>query len=198
MKIWTNSQKGDDRIIFHLDDTIYKCNPKAAEAEQVAWGIDKGVLPDENLFGIPLSYVDEVRWQEGKKYIQVFFRGSEEYFTIDDNTKRQEIFFYFKAILPSFSSKVERKTAIQAGKKPLIALVVVGVLCLVTLFFSWTIESGVGYEFGSRAGLLTAVIGIASLGTKKVLLIFGSLLAIAGFSFANKARRPSVSHRIIR
>ncbi|WP_089897027.1 hypothetical protein [Chitinophaga arvensicola] len=198
MKIWINSQKGEDRIIAHLGDTIYKCNPKANEVEQVAWGLGKGVLPDENMFGIPLSYISEIRWQEGKNYIQVFFRGSEEYFTVYDDTKRQEIFDYFKTLLPSFSTKTERKTAIQAGKKPLAALIVVGILCLVTLLFASTIESGTGYEFHGHGSLLVAVIGLASLGTKKVLLIFGGLLAIAGFSFARKAKHPPVIHRIIK
>lgn len=31
MKIWTHLRKGEDRIIAHVGDTIYKCNPKDTE-----------------------------------------------------------------------------------------------------------------------------------------------------------------------
>ncbi|WP_212003866.1 hypothetical protein [Chitinophaga sp. HK235] len=198
MKVWTNPLKGEDKIIAHIDDMIYKCNPKETDVDQVARGLEMNIIPEKDIFGIPLHYINEIRWQEGKKYIQVFFRGSEEYLTIYDDAKRNEIFNYFKTILPAFSYTTERQTGIQAGKKPLIALVLTGVLLLVALFFANRIEAGVNFEFGNRAGLLTAVIGVASLGTSKVLLIFGSLSAIAGISFVRKAKRPPVYHRIIK
>jgi hypothetical protein len=196
MKIWTNLRKGEDRIIAHVGDIIYKCNPKPAETDMIARNFEMGILPEKDMFSIPLYYIDEIRWEEGKKYIQVFFRKSEEHLTIYDDAKRSEIFDYFKVILPSFSATTKRLTAMQAGRKTLIAMVVVGLLFLLTLHFARTIESGVGYELTGRGGLLTAVIGIASLGTKKVVLIFGSLLAIAGISFARKTKRPLVIHRI--
>ncbi|HEY9262356.1 hypothetical protein [Chitinophaga sp.] len=196
MKIWINPLKGEDKIIAHLNDMIYKCNPKAAEVNTVAWGLEQGVAPDENMFNIPLHYINEVRWEEGKQYIQVFFRGSEEHLTIYDEAKRREIFDYFRTILPSFSSTTIHQTAIEAGKKTLIAMGVVSVLLVVSLYFSAMVESGVEYEIRGRAGLLAAVVGIASLGTKKVLLIYGSLLAITGISFARKAKQPRVIHKI--
>ena len=198
MKVWTNLSKGEDRIIAHVNDMIYKCNPKPDEVDTIAWNLAKGIVPEKDMFGIPFHYIDEIRWEEGKKYIQVIFRGSEEHLTIYDDAKRAEVFDYFKTMLPSFTNTTKHYTAIQAGKKPLIALGVIAVLFLVTLYFANRIESGVGYEFGAKAGLVTAVIGIAAMGTKKVILIFGALLAIAGFSFAKKARHPLVIHRISR
>jgi hypothetical protein len=196
MKVWTNSLKGEDKIIAHLDDMIYKCNPKAAEVDTVAWGLEKGVAPDDNMFNIPIHYINEIRWEEGKQYIQVFFRGSEEHLTIYDDAKRREIFDYFKTILPAFSSNTEHQTAIQAGKKTLIAMGVIGVLLVVSLYYSTMIESGAEYKIMGRAGLWAFIVGIASMGTKKVILIYGSLLAIAGISFARKAKQPRVIHKI--
>jgi len=196
MKVWINPLKGEDKIIAHLDDMIYKCNPKAADVDSVAWGLEKGVAPDENMFNIPLHYINEIRWEEDKPYIQVFFRGSEEHLTIYDDARRREIFDYFKTILPSFSSTTIHQSAIEAGKKALIAMAVVGVLLMVSLYYSTSIESGMEYEIRGRAGLLAAIVGIASMGTKKVLLIFGSLLAIAGISFARKTKQSRVIHKI--
>jgi hypothetical protein len=59
-------------------------------------------------------------------------------------------------------------------------------------------EQGHNYKVvGSNHSLAGLVIIIASAGTKKVMLIFGSLLGMLLISFIKKTKKPKMVHTII-
>ncbi|MEP7236831.1 MAG: hypothetical protein ABI685_03160 [Ferruginibacter sp.] len=199
MQVWTSKEKADDKIIAFVNQTIYKGNPKTEDIESVLFQLKiKDNIPAD-LAGFPLSYIKEINLPEGKHYIELLFgRDSTEELKITDEQKKREIFDYFKTNIPSAIYSLNKPTALQSGKKPLIAFVVVAALFLWTLYVSVGIESGEAYDvtgqhYHSIAGI---VLAIASIGVKKVILIFGSLLAIALVSFINKARNPTVTSKI--
>ncbi|RFS19477.1 hypothetical protein DVR12_22855 [Chitinophaga silvatica] len=198
MKVWTNSMKGEDKIIAHVDDMIYKCNPKASEIDSVVWSLNQNIPPTQNMFAIPVSYIQEIRWQEGNKYLQVFFRGSEEHLIVLDDSRRKEMYDYFRNTIPDFFNTTDYYTKIEAAKKPLIALGVLAALFLPTLYMAAKMEATGGMEAFSTRGIFTVILALAALGTIKVVLIFGSLLAITGVSIVRKMKQPPVIHRLIK
>jgi hypothetical protein len=200
MKIWTSDVKGDDRIIAFIDNIIYRGNPKQGEMETILYNLKKAIIPEKNFTGIPLSYIREITMQEGKPVIEVFF-GTEltEQFTIKDDTRRNEIFDYFKANIPDASCSTDRIAAFKAGKKPLIAM------CVIAVFFTWSyfiasgMEAGNEYDvtgghYNSAAGIVAA---ISSLGVKNLMLIFGALFAIALYAFIKKTKQPTIISRLV-
>jgi hypothetical protein len=194
-KIWT-SYEGGDKIIAYIDGKIYKANPKDEELENIVADMKMNDFSSKKLFGISPAYLKEVRLQEGKEYIQVFFgKESEEHLQIKDPVRREEIFNYFKDNIPDTVYQVDRYSKMKAGKKPMAALIVVGVLLLWALFYSVQIDAGAQFELvgGRITGL---ILGIASMGTPKTLMVFGSLMGIAAISMIAKMRNPPVMHRI--
>jgi len=193
MKVWTSQEKADDRIIVFAGQTIYKGNPKAADMDAVLLELDIKKTVPASLPGFPLNYIREINLQQGKRYIELAFgKDSTEELKITDENKRREVFEYFKHNIPGSVFSRYSPSILQAGKKPLIAAIVV------TLIFSWTlyiaagIESGNDYDvsgkhYNSIAGI---VLAIASLGVKKVILIFDTLLAVSIFAFVKKVRTP--------
>ena len=200
IKIWTNPDKGDDKIIAIVDDMIYKCNPAPEEVDAVASGLQVKSIPQKNIFGIPFHYLHEFRYQEGKNYIQVFFReGSEEHLRINNPERLQEVFECFKTLLPSSKYYIDRYKPFRAGKKPLIALAVVSILFIWTLFIAFGIQDGNEYDvkggrYYSWAGI---VLMFAAMGVRNVILIYGSLIVIAILSFIKKFKNPPVIHRVL-
>ncbi len=199
MKIWTNNEKGYDRIIAFISNIIYRGNPKPGEIETVLYNLQKEVIPEKNFTGIPISYIKQITMQEGKPVIEILFGSdSAEQFTVKDDNRRNEIFDYFKANIPNASYSTDQYSLIRAGKKPLIAM------CVIAVFFTWSsfiangMEEGneydvTGQRYDSAAGI---VLIIASLGVKNLLLIFGSLFAIALFTFIKKTKQPTIISRL--
>jgi hypothetical protein len=131
----------------------------------------------------------------------VFFGAeSEEHFIIKNKEQREEIFNYLKENIPGTSYHQVKYTPVKAAKKPLIAMVVVGVIFAWTLFLALTMEAGVEYEYhteGTHGGTGGILLGIAGLGVAKVVLIFGGLLGIAGLSAFFKMRNPPEFQTVI-
>lgn len=200
-KIWVNETKGDDRIIAFIGDMVYKCNPKAEETDHYVQSLQMNMIPAKAVHGVPASYIAEVRLQEGKKTFKLILGGgTEEDFTVSDNTRRKEIFESAKQLLPAHEHTVDKLSWLEAGRKPLIAFAILTGLFIWTLVIAGSMETGAqwdveGGRYGSFAGI---VLVLASFGVKKVLLIFGLLGAIAAFSFVKKAKSPPVYDRIIR
>lgn len=200
VKIWTNQGKNDDKIIAIVDEVIYKCNPKTEDTEDFVRAFRVKSIPDKETFGVPLSYIKEFIYQEQKNYIQIMFGiDSEEHLRIGDTENRKEIFEHFKNIIPHSSYHLDKYTLLRAGKKPLLALLVVSALFIWTLFIAFGMEAGTEYDvsgghYNSFAGL---VIMFASLGVKKVMFIFIPLMAIAILSFIVKVKNPPIIHRVI-
>jgi hypothetical protein len=199
MDIWRNENKSDDKIIAYFDDTIYKCNPKESEIEQVLVDFKNKHIPTNNCISIPLSYLKEIHLQEGKNYIEIFFgTDSSEELKINDGAVRNEIFQFFKTNIPRAKYRMEKYSKLKAGKKPLIAMAVILVIGFWVFEISSGMENGEEYSLiGSVRSLAGIVIALASIGTKKVFLLFGSLFAIALTSFIMKIKTPKVVRKII-
>ena len=107
-KLWTQKEKGNDRIILITEDMLYKGNPKLGDLNQMTFEINAGKIP-ENLFSIPFNYIKEIHLQEGKNYIEVFFsHGSTEQFRITNNSRREEVFEYMKTCIFIFPWQYQR------------------------------------------------------------------------------------------
>ncbi|QHS63436.1 hypothetical protein [Chitinophaga agri] len=192
-QIWTSS-KGD-KIIAFANNTLYKANPKDENVSFLVAGMKAGDFSDPALFALPLDIIRSIHWQEGNDHIQVFFsRESEEHFIIKDPVIREEIFNHLKAYIPGATYGVDRYDEMRAAAKPLAGLVVVLLLFAYTIHVMAELNSGESVTaFGRLGGL---IVGLVSLGTVKVLLVYGALIAIAGYSTYKKMRNPPVVHVI--
>jgi len=194
MKVWTSTEKDNDKIIVYSNETIYKANPPLEKVEEYLLDLKIQNTPSVNYLGIPLRYISEINLQEGKKYIEVVFKGDYEHFKIKDDKIRTEIFDFFRQNIPGVSYSIIKQSKLQAIKKPLIAI---GVICVI---FSWSLYIAIGMEAGnsydvtgqhydSIAGI---VLVIASLGVRNIILISGSLLLITGVTLIRKYKNPVV------
>src|SRR4051812_46232350 len=123
MKTWTSTEKGDERIIAYIDQTIYSGNPKLADVDAVVQDLKMRKVPTSNFVSIPQHYLKEINLEGGKEYIEVLYGAdSSEHLQIKDDKSRKEIFEYFKANVPNSVSSVENYSKVRAGKNPLIAM----------------------------------------------------------------------------
>jgi hypothetical protein len=198
MQIWTSEHKGDDKIIAFFDKTIYKANPSSAEVERYVLELKGNSIPTSKALEIPLSYLREITMEEGQKYFDVHFGGdSNEQFIISDDKTRWEIFNHLKAQLP-VTERIEMKSRFKSAKKPLIAMIMILILFLWTLFVAIDVESGTDYEVaGNYRSVAGIILMLAYLGVGKVVLIFGVLLGIAIFAFTKKFKASQPIHRLV-
>ena len=198
MIIWKGKEKTDTRIIVYFDNTIYLSNPKMGEVENVIANIKLNKAIPKDFTGIPVRYIREIRCEDGKDFIEILFGAdSSEILKIKDEAKRLEIFTHFKANIPNSTFFIDKYSKVRAGRKPLIAIVIVLAIFLWTFYISNGFDQGIEYKVvGNQRSLATVVLGIASLGAKKVILIFGSLFTIATVSFILKARNRKIVHVI--
>lgn len=200
MKIWTLTQKGDDKIIAFDNQVIYRGSSKIADVDKIIFELTTLKTIPKGLTGIPISYIKEINQEFGKNQIELFFaEDSTEDLKISEEALRSEIFNYFKSNIPGSEYVLLKKTPIQAGKKPLIAFVVALVIFLWVFYIAKGMESGNEYDvpgqhYDSIAGI---VLIIASIGVKNVILVFGSLILISVYSFIKKARNPPIIHKIL-
>jgi hypothetical protein len=196
-KIWINTEKGDDKIIAISNNKILKANPKEYKLHQYEIDIKNDIISNDVL-GIPFPYIKSIQLQENKKYIQVFFgHESEEYLRIKDDTKRKEIFDYFKNNIPLTAYRIEKYSDSKTARKPLIAMIIIFVLFLWTVYLAGEVEIGSQYKVvGNQRSIASIVLAIAQLGVIKVTLIFGSLFAIAVYSYIRKTRNKANIHII--
>jgi len=192
MKIWTNEEPGNDKIIAYMDKTIYKGNPKTGDIYKYTLDLEMRNVSSNTFLGIPLNYIKQIKMQEGKEYIEVLFgKSSSEHLRIKNSTTRNEVFEYFKQNIPGRYT-IEKYSKLQAGKKPLIAMVVVMALFLWSLYYAVNIEGGITYTVSNGLSLTGIVLSIAYLGVTKVIMIFSFLFAIAASSFFLKIKKPPV------
>ncbi len=199
MKVWRCDENTDDKVIAFINQTIYKCNPKNSEIDHCINDIRNGIIPTSNYIRIPTPYIKEILLQEGKNYIEVLFgQDSSEHLKIRGELLRTEIFNYFKDNIPKVTSSIEKYSKLKAGKKPLIAMAVVLVIFLYTLYYAIGYDEGKQYEISSgHYNSITGIaLAIASYGVKNVVLVFGSLLAIAILAFIRKTKNPPVINRL--
>lgn len=152
MKIWTSTEKGDNKVIAFVNDTIYKANPPESEIDVCIFDLKTQNIVSKYFFGIPLHYISTITLQEGKKYIEIKFRGDTEYLKIQNETTRNEVFEFFKANIPGAQYAVVKPSKLKAAKKPLIAMGVV------TAMFIWALYLAIGKEKGSNMKLQVTII----------------------------------------
>lgn len=192
MKVWTSTDKNDDKIIVYQNETIFKANPPVNKIDEYLLDLKLQNSPSHNFLGIPISYISEINIQEGKKHIEVIFKGDYEYFRIGDDKKRNEIFDYFKQNIPGATQTLIRQSKIQAVKKPLIGMIVTILIALWALYIANGIENGnqydvTGQNYHSVAGIILV---IASLGVNNILLLFGTILSLILYSLIKKYKNP--------
>ena len=197
MKIWTSNDKGDDKIIALVDQRICKGNPVDVDSAAFELEMQRGM--PKGIDGFPFSYIKQINLYQGKKYIELLFgKDSTEHLRISNETKRREIFDHFKTNIPGAVFSHEKFSPLRAGKKPLIAFVVVLAIFIWTLSIAVGIESGNDYDVSGQQyrSLAGIVLAMAAWGVKNVVLVFGTLLAIAIISFIRKAKHPPVIDKI--
>jgi len=198
-KIWISRNDNDDKLIAYYQNKIFKANPKTDELDITANEFRITKTPSPIFSGIPLAYIKEIRFQEEKKYIELFFNeNSYEHFKISDENKKIEIFEYFSSLFPNSSVVIEKQSKLKAGKKPLYAMLTLSIIYIWALYISLNIEQGYEYEInGSSGSIAGVVLALASLGVTKLTLIFSSLILIALSSFVIKTRTPTTFRRIV-
>ena len=199
MKIWTSTNKKDDKIIACIDQIIYKGNPKVENIDYYIRDIKDGKIPTKNFMGIPFSYIKEINYEDNKGYIKVLFNsGSDVFFRITDLDRKREIFEFLKNTVPNSYFEIEKYSKLKAGKEPIIAMVVF------FLLFSWTLRTSINmsegylYEISTRRSITNIVIALASLGTLNIFLIFGGLIAISFLVYLKKTQKLPTVNRLIR
>ena len=193
MKVWTNTEKGSDKVIAVDDQKLHKGNPKSENFNATLASVNKGNIPP-GFLSIPFSYIKQIQWQEGKPYIQVFFgQDSEEYFRVKHDLKRREIFEYLKTTLPNSAYKLEKYTAWRSAKKAIIATIVISILFAVVLDTAIRLEQGTYY--GAQ---LVIVLFFAGLGVRNVVLLFGAFITIGLIAIYRKVTNKPVIHLISR
>lgn len=199
MKIWTSTQKGNDNIIAYYNNTLYKANPGPLKLDAFVQDLQYNKETAKGFFTIPLHYISSIALQEGKPYIEVRFRADIEELNITDETTRNEVFDYLSKHMPGATLQKVEKSKWQAGKKPLIAALVIIAMGTWAIYIANETENGatydvVGQKYHSLAGI---VLFLASLGVKKLCLIFGGLLAITCISFFKKTKQPYVAKELL-
>lgn len=197
-KIWTSSEKKDTSVIAIMNNIIYYGNAKKEEVENIISDFKLKTSPGK-LFSLPLTYIKEIRLLEHSNYLEILYReNSNDHLIINDRSRRVEIFEYLKNIKPNISYTVSELTKWQAAKKPLIALGLMIILFLWTLYLAIEISSGSRYEIiGSPGSITGIVLGLASIGVTKVILIFGSFILIAIISSLKKMKNAGEIHRLL-
>ena len=201
MKTWRSENKNTEKIIAFGNNTIYKANPAPEMINTFIYDLETGNIPTTNIFSVPVSYIRSINLTEGKPYIEILFGSdSYEHVRISDDKTRSEVFDYFKQNLPAFHFSVEKYSILKAGKKPLIAMIVIALIFSYTLFIAIGIANGNDYDvagkhYNSLAGIILV---IAYMGIKKVCMIFGTLLLIALAAFYKKAKNPPVINKLVK
>lgn len=192
---WTSELKNDTRFVGIRDNNLFIANPKPAALDNVIADFKYQTGSPSAFFEIPFSYIKSVRLFKNHNKIELTCRGkAEEELIITDPAKRQEIFDALKNALPDMAYYEDAYSVIRAGKKPLIAgLVVMGL-------FIWSYMVAAGVDSGDvndaddlRFQSVPYIIVILSnLGKTRLILLFGTLFAIATVAFIRKAKNPPV------
>ncbi len=201
IEILISNEKVNDKLIAFGNGIIYKANPKTdQETDVLASSLRSGSFDSTKLWDIKVSHCKEIRLQEGKPYIEVFWgKDGEEQLRITDDYKRQKFFDLMKAGTPNAVYAVEKWNVFRAGRKPLIAFFIVLGIFLWALYYAIQAQKGYVYyiEDGRYNSITGIVLAIASLGLNRVILIFSILLGIALFAFIKKAKNPPLMNRIM-
>lgn len=201
IEVWTNSLKGNDKLVGFGNGVIYKANPKTyEEVEALAANMRKGVFDTTKVWEISTRRCREIRMQDGKSFIEIYWgKDGEEELRITDEYLKHKIFEVIKAGASHLNYTVEKWSIFKAGRKPLIAMAVIVALFAWTLFYAIEAQSGMVYylEDGRYDSITGIVLGIASLGLTNVIAIFSFLIGLAVFAFIRKTRKIPMMYRLL-
>ena len=199
MNVWKSIEKGDSKIIAYLNNTIYKGNPKESELESIFRKLKTGDTQNLNLFEINQSVLKEVRLDERKECIQIFFgQTSYEELKVKNKETRNEIYKYLSENIPNSKKITKHYSKIESGKKALYAFFVILIFFIWSSYLALDIENGAEYEVsGSGHSIAGIVLGIGLLGINTILFIFIPLLIISILSFFINTRKPKIVHKTI-
>ncbi|MFT3843600.1 MAG: hypothetical protein QM725_00985 [Lacibacter sp.] len=200
MKIWHSYNQVDTKVIVLNEEFVYLANPKVNEVDDYVQSFKAKIIPDKKVFCIPLSYINRISLIEGKTYLKVEFRGSYEDVVISDNKVKQDVFDYFKTNYSGFKYAIESYSKVRAGKKQLIALLVITVLFSWSFYLAKGMEKGIVYDvegeqYHSLAGI---VLVLSSLGSLNLMIIFGALLILTTFLLIKNIKKPPVIHHLLK
>lgn len=195
-KVWINHSIGDEKVILINESGIYKASPKAKLEDQFIKDITNNNIP-KKMFKIPFTLIFEIRMEENSNFINILFSNdSYEYFKIDDQSKKIEIYNYLKGYFPEGESGIIEYTRFQTIKKPLMGLTILTILFVVSLFFAIGFENGETYAIGIRGRigfLYLLVLAIGQIGIFKIITIYSTCLVLIMYSIIKKlAKLPKV------
>jgi len=174
MVIW-KLEDGSDKLIGFDDKALYKCNPRDIEINKI-YNDFKFSIISKDFFSIPFNYITEINLEQGKKYIEVKFgNNSSEHFKILSQNKKEEFFNLLKEQF-YFGKYTEIKT--NPSKKPVIAIIVLIILYIITIFFANELSNGVEYEVKHPNSIFAILLALATFGIKKVTILFSFLVSI--------------------
>ena len=197
-KIWINKEKGSDKILAIGNNMLYKINPKENIFNRCLSDLEKDIA-QKNAMTIPFSYIKHIQYFEGKKYIQIFFgNASEEHWRIENESVRFQVFKHLKENLPKTEYTAGKFNLWKTGKRSFSALAVVSALFFWLLYLALEIEKGYEYTIvgHSRKGVGELILGIANMGSMKIIFIFCPLLLLVAFNLIRKLINRPIVHEI--
>jgi hypothetical protein len=199
MKYWFSNQTKDYLIIIH-NETIYSGSIKKYNKKEVINSLNNEEIPGF-LFSIPFSYVKSIESPVERNNILIIFgnSSSEEELIVDNLNIKQEIFSYLKEVFPKLEY-VKRKPSIFNHAKPqFFAILFSSGLFAWIFYLANQIENGYEYEVvGESNGLSSLILGLAQLGTFKVIIGFILILTIATLSLTKRLKERSITEYLIR
>lgn len=190
-QLWTSVDSKSDKIILLKDQNIYKGNPKGDIITSYTNRINKGEIP-KDLFCLPYNYVKRIEMQQNSTEIKIILNDkSTEELKISKLGRKREIFDSLKQEFSHMQHKIEKPNFLRHAKAPLISLMVILAFFLWTLFLALSINDGNEYEIVGKPGINAIILGMASMGLPKVILIFGSLFFVGFLALWKKAKSRS-------
>jgi hypothetical protein len=136
--------------------------------------LDAGKLPAKS-FSIPIAYMSKVTAREEDETVIVHFnKESKERYVINDGGTRTAFLSELSKHPRVKKVIIETPDVFTTIKKPLIALLILGVLS------AWAFFNAVQLERGEGVESLAIVLLLASLGSLNVLLVFAGITATCG------------------
>ena len=199
MKYWYVNHNATYIVVITIDKLFFGSIRKE-NRKKIQEVLDNNQVPDF-LFGIPFSYIKKIESPLNNKNILIQYgKDSEEEFTVEIHKIKAEIIFELKNKLNQFEYKLEKPKVFKHIKPQFFSIV------FVTLIFLWVyslavdIESGLIYEYsdGARKGLSNLFVGLAQLGTVKIILGYLFLLGVCSLSLISKLKNRTETEFLIR
>lgn len=144
---------------------------------------------DNKEFKIPTAYIrDVIIYEDTGKLLLLFNKDSSMEVLVESDQVKHEIIDYLKQRPKLKNYSFEEESLLTRIKKPLIAGVIMTALFAVSYFTALELERGAEVES------LVIILGIAALGSDKLLFIYLPILAIVAASIYFKGKHVVRKH----